>query len=65
MGIRYSNIGVGTGLTFLIVWLVLLIGWILNIASIFATLSEPITALFIARLFGIIAFPLGGILGYF
>lgn len=40
------------------------IGWVLNIAHLVASISAPITALFILRVVGIFALPLGAILGW-
>lgn len=41
------------------------IGWCMNIATIISSISDPITGMFIFRCFGVVAFPLGAILGYF
>lgn len=41
------------------------IGWCMNIATIISSISDPITGMFIVRCFGVVAFPLGAILGYF
>ena len=40
-------------------------GWVANIVKVLAGLSEPLTGLFALRLVGIVAAPLGAILGYF
>ena len=40
-------------------------GWVVNIIKIIADVGDPITGLFVLRCFGIIAAPLGAILGYF
>lgn len=55
----------GFGVVYILVLIGLVIGWVLNVVSILATLSDPITGLFIARLVGIVVFPLGGVLGFF
>lgn len=60
-----GNITFGIGLGYLVILLGLFIGWIMNIIEIVATFSGPITGMLIARLVGVLAFPLGGILGYF
>lgn len=65
MSNRLENVTFGIGLTYLVVILGLIIGWVMNIVSIVHTLSDPITGMFIARLVGTVVFPLGGILGYF
>lgn len=41
------------------------IGWVLNIIEVVKTISDPMTTLMLARLVGVIAAPLGAILGYF
>lgn len=41
------------------------IGWVLNIAALVHTSSDPITGFFILRCVGIFVSPLGSILGYF
>lgn len=48
-----------------IVFIVLCIGWVLNLIEIVSTFSGPLTGMLIARLVGVFAMPLGGILGYF
>lgn len=48
-----------------IVFIVLCIGWVLNLIEIVSTFSGPLTGMLIARLVGVLAMPLGGILGYF
>lgn len=40
-------------------------GWVMNIAAIVHTLSDPLTGVFIFRCVGIFIAPLGAILGYF
>lgn len=42
-----------------------LYGYVMNIVAIFQTLSDPISGLFIARCVGVIAAPLGALLGIF
>lgn len=42
------------------------IGWIMNIIKIIGSLGDPtITPLFIARIVGAFAAPIGAVLGYF
>ena len=53
------------GLVFIIVWLALAVGWVMNVVEIVQTVSDPITGMFILRCVGIIVAPLGGVLGYF
>jgi len=42
-----------------------LAGWVMNIIAIFGELGDPVTTLFIARLFGILVVPFGALLGWF
>ena len=53
------------GLSIVALWLLGIVGWVMNLVAIIHTMNLPITGLFIARLVGVFAFPLGGILGYF
>lgn len=41
-----------------------IVGWIMNIVSVFHMASDPITGVFVVRCIGIVVFPLGGVLGY-
>lgn len=60
-----SNATLTALLLYLAVLIGLLIGWVMNIVAIIHSIGDAITGLFIARLFGTIVFPLGGVLGYF
>ena len=61
-----SQKGYGSaGIIFVLVWLAIAVGWVMNIIEIVATVSDPITGMFILRCVGIIVAPLGGVLGYF
>ncbi len=42
----------------------LVVGWIMNIMTIWHTLDGPLTAKLILRCIGVFVFPVGGILGY-
>lgn len=52
-------------LVVVLIWLAAVGGWIANIVKIVGTISDPITGMFILRCVGIIAAPLGAVLGYF
>ncbi len=52
------------GLAVLALWVLAIIGWVLNIIKLFATINDPITAMMIFRGVGILAAPLGVVLGY-
>lgn len=53
------------GIIPVVVYFALLVGWVMNIVSLFHMLDGPVTAMFIMRAVGIFAAPLGGVLGYF
>ena len=52
-------------LVVVLIWLAAVGGWIANIVKIVGMISDPITGMFILRCVGIIAAPLGAVLGYF
>jgi hypothetical protein len=49
----------------IVLWVAGLIGWVLNIMTIFNTINLPINGEFILRIIGVPMAPLGAILGYF
>ena len=50
---------------YLLVWVVCIVGWILNCVAIANTYMLDITGMFILRIVGIFIFPLGAVLGIF
>lgn len=60
-----SNIDLFASLGLLIVMLLGVGGWIANIVKIVSTMADPISGVFIVRIVGIFAFPLGALLGFF
>lgn len=62
---RTDDMPLGLAIAVLIFSLVAGIGWIMNVVKIIGSLNEPITAMFIARVVGAFAAPLGAILGWF
>ncbi len=44
--------------------LMLLCGYVMNIAEIIRTVGFPIDGEFIVRVIGLVAFPIGGVMGY-
>jgi hypothetical protein len=54
-----------SGIIGVVLWVLALIGYIMNIASFVHELGGPLTPLFVARVAGLVLFPLGAILGYF
>jgi hypothetical protein len=47
-----------------IVFLMAVLGWIMNIVEIVTSSFDPITGLLVLRCIGVFLFPLGAILGY-
>ena len=62
---RADDMPLGVSLTVLAIFAVVAIGWIWNIVKLIGQISEPITAMFIARCVGVFAVPLGAVLGFF
>ena len=60
-----SNGGVGAFLFFLAVISVAIGGWIANLVKLIGMLDGGVTAMFIARIVGVFAAPLGSVLGFF
>lgn len=52
-------------IAFMLIWAAAIIGWCMNIWKIAMALNEPITGLFVFRCIGVVAAPIGAILGYF
>jgi hypothetical protein len=52
-------------LIYMLFYLVIGIGWCLNIVHIIQAFNDPITALTIARFVGVFVFPIGAFLGLF
>ena len=48
----------------MVIWAFMVIGWIMNIITLWNTMDDPLTAKTIVRVAGIFVFPLGSILGY-
>lgn len=49
----------------LIIWLVMLVGWVLNIVKLCDMTFDPMTGKAIIRIAGILIPPLGAVMGYF
>ena len=63
---RYTNSNTTTGMMILIVWALLVVGWVTNIIKFVGMLGDnEVTTMFIARVVGIPVGPLGAVLGYF
>lgn len=57
----------GAGAVWIAVAIALVLGWVLNIVTLFGMASTPVTdvtLMFILRVVGIFVPPLGGVLGY-
>lgn len=48
-----------------IIFIVALVGWVMNIVAVVHSSFETISGLLVARIIGIFAAPLGAVLGYF
>lgn len=60
-----AGLGIVAIIGYICLFAAFIYGYVCNILSIIGTLGDPITGLFIARCFGVVAAPLGAILGYF
>jgi hypothetical protein len=52
------------GLAYILTLLVGFVGWVINLFDIAHTIGGPLTAMLVARLVGVFAFPLGAVLGF-
>ena len=58
---------IGLGVGWIMVAILLAVGWVMNIVALVGMASAPvteITLMFILRVVGIFAWPLGGVFGY-
>ena len=53
------------GIAWLLAGVVLAIGWVMNIITLFRHAADPVTTITILRGIGIVVAPLGGVLGWF
>ena len=51
-------------LGYILLMITVIVGWVLNIFAIVATVGDPINGLFILRVAGIFLAPLGAVLGF-
>ncbi len=49
---------------FIGLWIATAVGWVMNIIDLVGMLGGPITVMFVARLVGVFAWPLGAVLGF-
>ncbi len=52
------------GLGYIALWVAAIIGWILNIVQVVQMADESITGMFVLKCVGILAAPLGAVLGW-
>lgn len=58
------GLGIFGYLTFVSLWIGIVIGWILNVIQILGMLDTTATGLLVMKAVGVILVPLGGILGW-
>ena len=61
---RTKDTSAGLAVIFILLWLAAAGGWIANLVKIFVSAGDPITGFFIVRCIGVIAAPVGVVLGY-
>lgn len=61
---REEDHGVVFHLMMIVLYCALIVGWVMNIVTIWNTMNNPVTAKFILRCIGVFVGPIGGILGY-
>ena len=54
----------GTGWFIIILWFAMVIGWVMNIVQLIQTADNGVTGMYILKIVGIFAAPLGGLLGW-
>jgi hypothetical protein len=59
-----SDGGMWAGLFVILIWIAGGIGWILNIVKLAQHINDPVTGMFVARCVGVVAAPLGAVLGF-
>lgn len=68
MLVHRSNTGVGFMLAWVGIWLVVAVvamtGWVMNIFKLIEVINDPISGMFVMRAIGIVAAPLGAVLGF-
>ena len=52
------------GLTLVLVWVTLFVGWIMNLMAMVHSIGGALDTIFIARIVGVFIPPLGGIFGF-
>jgi len=52
------------GLGWTVYLIFMAVGWVLNIVTIVSHINDPITTMTVLRVVGIVAAPLGGVMGY-
>jgi hypothetical protein len=62
--LKMSRLVFDGGDIWVLVWLAAIVGWVANIVKMCHHLSEPLSGMEILRMIGIIAAPLGAVLGY-
>ena len=53
------------GLGFIALWILVIVGWVMNIVALWGASFDPLTGPVILRIVGIFVAPLGAVLGLF
>jgi len=59
------NAAIGIMLFYALIWIVLIIGWIMNIVKIVGGFDLALTGMMVMRIIGVFIAPIGGVLGWF
>lgn len=62
---KTDNFIMGAGLFWIVLWITVFIGWVINMFKVIQHASDPVTLIEILRVIGIFAFPFGSVLGWF
>lgn len=60
----YDDHGPAYYITLIAIYIVITVGWIMNVVAIWYTMDNPLTAKFILRVIGVFVPIIGSVLGY-
>lgn len=58
------NMNIWAAFTIVAIWLAGILGWVLNLVTIFDSSFSPITGPLVLRIIGVFIAPIGAVLGY-